>query len=176
MGVDPDGLLGRLADRFPDAVLERSVARGEATALVARDQIVPICTFCRDDSGLLFDHLSDVVAVDWPDRPDRFDVVYHLYSIPLNHRLRLKLHVPDGQPVETICGVWPAANWLEREVYDLMGITFANHPDLTRILMWDDYPYFPLRKDFPTEGEPDEPEDYHVVFPPEVSRGGFRAH
>ena len=170
MGLGPDRLLDRLHERFPEAILERSVAHGEATALVQLDQIVPVCTFCRDDTELLFDHLSDVVAVDWPRRTARFDVVYHLYSIPANHRLRLKLHAADGQSVETVTGVWPAANWLEREVYDLMGITFANHPALTRIMMWGDYPYHPLRKEFPTEGEPDTPAEYHVAFPRGLER------
>src|SRR5581483_9471556 len=121
LGLDPDKLLDHLQERFPDAVLERVVARGEATALVERESIVEISTFCRDDAQLQFDHLSDVVGVDWPERPDRFDVVYHLYSIPLNHRLRLKVHAADGEPVESVTGVWPAADWLEREVYDLMG-------------------------------------------------------
>jgi NADH/F420H2 dehydrogenase subunit C len=171
LGLDPDRLLDRLQERFPEAMLERTVARGEATALIAREHIVEVCTYCRDDAELQFDHLSDVVAVDWPERDERFDVVYHLYSIPANQRLRLKVHAGDGVTVETVTGVWPAANWLEREVYDLMGIEFANHPDLKRILMWDDYPYFPLRKEFPTEGEPDVPADYHVVFPPGMERG-----
>jgi NADH-quinone oxidoreductase subunit C len=170
LGLDPDTLLDRLQERFPDALLERVVARGEATALIARERIVEVCTFCRDDPALLFDHLSDVVGVDWPQRPERFDVVYHLYSIPANHRLRLKLHTADGQPVDSVTGVWPAANWLEREVYDLMGVQFANHPDLRRIMMWDDYPYHPLRKEFPTEGEPDVPQDYHVQFPAGLER------
>jgi len=171
LGLDPDKLLDRVQEQFPDAVLERVVARGsEATALVARDRIVEIATFCRDDPELQFDHLSDVAAVDWPERPERFDVVYHLYSIPANHRLRLKVHVPEDGEVASVTGVWPAANWLEREVYDLMGVKFANHPDLRRILMWDDYPYHPLRKEFPTEGEPDVPRDYHVEFPPGLER------
>jgi NADH-quinone oxidoreductase subunit C len=170
LGLDPDKLLDRLQERFPDAVVERLVARGEATALIARDKIVEVCTFCRDDSGLQFDHLSDVVAVDWPERAERFDVVYHLYSIPLNQRLRLKVHTADGLSVDSVTGVWPAADWLEREVFDLMGVQFANHPNLIRIMMWDDYPYHPLRKEFPTEGEPDTPEDYHVVFPPGMER------
>ncbi|MDE3076357.1 MAG: NADH-quinone oxidoreductase subunit C [Chloroflexota bacterium] len=169
MGLAPDSILDRLQQQFSEALLERSVARGDATALVKAGDLVAISTFCRDDEHLQFDHLSDIAAVDWPQRPERFDVVYHLYSIPKNHRLRLKVHVADGQPVETVCGVWPAANWLEREVWDLMGVTFARHPDLRRIMMWDDYPYHPLRKEFPTEGEPDTPTDYHVIFPPGVT-------
>ncbi len=169
MGLAPDVILDRLAQQLPVALIERSVARGDATALIRADQLVAVSTLCRDHKELQFDHLSDIAAVDWPQRADRFDVVYHLYSIPLNHRLRLKIHVPDEQAVETVCGVWPAANWLEREVWDLMGIPFANHPDLRRIMMWDDYPYHPLRKEFPTEGEPDTPTDYHVFFPPGVA-------
>jgi NADH/F420H2 dehydrogenase subunit C len=170
LGLAPDALLDALQKRFPEAVLERSVSRGQATALVARESIVEVCTFCRDDADLKFDHLADIASVDWPDRPERFDVVYHLYSIPHGQRLRLKVHTADGQEVDTVSGVWPAANWLEREVYDLMGVPFANHPDLRRIMMWDDYPYHPLRKEFPTEGEPDVPADYHVAFPPGLER------
>ncbi len=170
MGLDPDALLDRLQAHFPEAILQRAVARGEATALVRTGDLVAVATYCRDEGELRFDHLSDIAAVDWPRRPERFDVVYHLYSIPANHRLRLKVHAADGQPVPTVTAVWPAANWLEREVYDLMGVEFAGHPDLRRIMMWDDYPYFPLRKEFPTEGEPDEPADYHVSFPPGTER------
>jgi len=170
LGLAPDKLLDKLQERFPEAVMERSVARGQATALVARDSIVEVCAFCRDDGDMQFDHLADIAAVDWPERRERFDVVYHLYSIPANQRLRLKVHAADGQDVETVTGVWPAANWLEREVYDLMGVSFANHPDPRRIMMWDDYPYHPLRKEFPTEGEPDVPQDYHVAFPPGMER------
>jgi len=171
VGLAPDDLLNRLAGQFPDAVLERAVARGDATALIDPARLLEVAAFCRDDPALQFDHLSDIAAVDWPQRADRFDLAYHLYSIPLNHRLRVKLHLPEGQAVETVTGVWPAADWLEREVWDLMGVSFAHHPDLRRIMMWDDYPFHPLRKEFPTEGEPDQPEDYHVVFPP-----GVRAH
>ena len=170
MGLAPDVLLDRLRARFPEALLESSVARQEATALISLEGLVPVCTFCRDDPELRFDHLSDIAAVDWPERPDRFDVVYHLYSISANHRLRLKVHAQDGQAVDSVTGIWPAADWLEREVYDLMGVSFANHPNLSRILMWDDYAYHPLRKEFPTEGEPDVPTDYHVVFPPGTER------
>jgi NADH/F420H2 dehydrogenase subunit C len=170
LGLAPDKLLDRLQEHFPEAVLERLVAHGEATALIARDQLVEVCTFCRDDPELRFDHLSDIAAVDWPERPERFDIVYHLYSIPVNDRLRIKVHAADGAEVDSVTGVWPAADWLEREVYDLMGVTFTNHPNLRRIMMWDDYPYHPLRKEFPTEGEPDEPEDYHVAFPPGTER------
>ncbi|HEU0167247.1 MAG TPA: NADH-quinone oxidoreductase subunit C [Chloroflexota bacterium] len=171
MGLDPDQLLARLQRQFPEAILEGVVARGtEATALVKRDQLLPVATFCRDDAELQFDHLSDIASVDWPGRPERFDVVYHLYSIPANHRLRLKIHVPDEEAVESVTGVWPAADWLEREVYDLMGVRFANHPNLTRIMMWEGYPFHPLRKEFPTEGEPDVPADYNVAFPPGMER------
>lgn len=170
MGLGPDELLDILCAQFPVAVLGRVIARGEATALIHRDHLVAVSTFCRDDNRLRFDHLSDLTAVDWPERTERFDVVYHLYSIPVNHRLRLRVHTADGLSVDSVSGVWPAANWLEREVYDMMGVVFANHPDLTRILMWDDYPHHPLRKEFPTEGEPESPADYHVVFPQENAR------
>jgi len=141
-----------LRDRFGDAVLEVTEAFGELTVVVARDRIVDVCTHLRDNPELRFDLLSDLTAVDWlpMEREPRFQVVYHLLSIPHNERLRLKIGVDEDDPVApSVVGVWPTANWLEREVYDMYGIRFANHPDLRRILMPDDWPTHPLRKDVP---------------------------
>lgn len=143
--------LRRLKERFPEAVLETSAFRGEHTALVAREQVVSVLTFLRDDPELRFDLLSDLTAVDYLPRQPRFEVVYHLKSLPFNRRLRVKIRVPEDDPVApTATGVWRAANWLEREVFDLFGIEFRDHPDLRRILMPDEWEGHPLRKDFPT--------------------------
>jgi NADH-quinone oxidoreductase subunit C len=99
-----------------------------------------------------FDFCSDVTATDWPPRARRFDVIYCLYSVRLKHRLRLKVRAAEGEAVPTVSGVWPSANWLEREVFDLFGIRFQGHPDLRRILMPEDWQGHPQRKDYPLEG------------------------
>jgi len=141
-----------LRSKFGDAVLEFNEALGELTIVVARDRIVDVCTFLRDDPEHRYDLLSDLTAVDWlpKEREPRFQIVYHLLSIPNNQRLRLKIGVEEDEPIApSVVSVWPTANWLEREVYDMYGIRFANHPDLRRILMPDDWPTYPLRKDVP---------------------------
>jgi NADH-quinone oxidoreductase subunit C len=106
----------------------------------------------RDTPGARFDSCSDVTATDWPPRAERFDVIYSLYSTPLRHRVRLKVRVAAGEASPSMTAVWPSANWLEREVFDLFGIPFAGHPDLRRILMPDEWQGHPQRKDYPLEG------------------------
>ncbi len=109
--------------------------------------------FLHDAEGARFDYCSDVSAVDWPAREGpRFDVVYCLYSTSTRQRVRVKARVADGQAVPSVAGVWAAANWLEREAYDMFGIPFAGHPDLRRILMPDEWQGHPQRKDYPLEG------------------------
>jgi len=138
-----------LKARFGDAILDVVQFRGETTVGVKPDAIVEVCTFLRDDPAALYDFLSDVSAADvWPDEP-RFQVNYHLYSMTHNRRLRLKVSVREGQPIPSVTGVWPAANWSERETYDLFGVPFDAHPDLRRILLPDDYLGHPLRRDAP---------------------------
>ena len=125
---------------------------GDWTALVTLEGLVDAARYLRDAPSGRFNFLSDVTASDWPPRAKRFDVIYSLYSISLKHRVRLKVQAGDGEAVPTLCGVWPSANWLEREVFDLFGIRFAGHPDLRRILMPDDWQGHPQRKDYPLEG------------------------
>jgi NADH-quinone oxidoreductase subunit C len=125
---------------------------GDWTVIVPPDRLVEVLTWMRDAPPARFSFCSDVTAVDWPPRAERFDVVYCLYSVPRRQRARVKTRVAEGQPVPTACGVWPATNWLEREIYDLFGIRFAGHPDLRRILMPDDWQGHPQRKDYPLEG------------------------
>lgn len=144
-----------LRERLPDAVVSAEVHRGDTTVTVAVQSIVEVCALLRDDPELRFDYLVDVTAVDWleRDREPRFDVVYHLYSIPRNDLLRVKVEVADRQPVPTLTGLYASANWGERETYDMFGIPFDGHPDLRRILLpedWEDG--FPLRKDFAQGG------------------------
>jgi NADH-quinone oxidoreductase subunit C len=145
-----------LREAFPDAILSVVCYAGEVTALVPRPRVAELLRFLRDDPRTAFDLLTDLTAVDWPKREPRFDVVYHLYSIPRNHRLRVKVHVADGESVPTATGLYNAANWHEREVFDMFGIPFEGHPDLRRILMPDEWRGHPLRKEFPLEGFPDQ--------------------
>ncbi|MBI1987248.1 MAG: NADH-quinone oxidoreductase subunit C [Nitrospinae bacterium] len=148
-------LIARLRGRFPGAVGEATTLRqcaDELTVRVAREQIVEVCHFLKTDPQLAFDYLSDLSGVDYPDREKRFEVVYHLYSIPQGHRVRLKVQVAEGEAVPTVTGVWRTADWHEREAYDLLGIPFEGHPDLRRILLPDDWKGHPLRKEYPLAG------------------------
>jgi NADH-quinone oxidoreductase subunit C len=155
--MDGQAILARLTERFGARVLETHAHRGDHTAILARDAVVDVLGFCRDDAALRFEVLMDLTAVDYlkfPGREDgpRFDVVYHLYSITHNHRLRLKAALEqDDAVVPTATGLWPIANWLEREVWDMFGIRFAGHPDLRRLLLYEEFVGHPLRKDYPME-------------------------
>jgi NADH-quinone oxidoreductase subunit C len=137
------------------SILGKHEFRGETSLTVQREDIVEICRLCKEALG--FDYLIDVTSVDNFGEEPRFEVVYELSSIATNEHLRLKLAVSEDEPnVATVSGIWPTANWHEREIFDMMGIGFTGHPDLRRILMWDGYPYYPLRKDFPLAGKPSE--------------------
>lgn len=125
---------------------------GDWSLVVAAPRLPEVAAHLRDTEGALFDLCSDVTATDWPPRAECFDVVYALYSTRLRHRVRLKVRVVDGGSVPSITPIWPAANWLEREVFDLFGIRFDGHPDLRRILMPDEWQGHPQRKDYPLEG------------------------
>ena len=140
-----------LQGALPGAVTHVSFWVGDWTLIVAADRLLDVA---RHLHGAGFDFLNDLTAVDWPPRAERFDVVYCLTSIAQKQRVRLKVHAADGQPLPTVTTVWPSANWLEREVWDLFGIVFDGHPDPRRILMWDEFKDFPMRKDYV------EPDDY----------------
>jgi NADH-quinone oxidoreductase subunit C len=144
-------LAEKIKQRFPN--LSQTEFRDEISVQVPLEQIELACQICRDELG--FDFLVDISSVDHFGEEPRFDIVYELYSLEQNIHLRLKTKVSEDRlEVPTISRLWEGANWHEREIFDMMGIHFANHPDLRRILMWDGYPYFPLRKDFPLEGKP----------------------
>jgi NADH-quinone oxidoreductase subunit C len=135
---------------FPDAVLDVITFREATTVIVDREQIVDICRFCRDTKGLEYNFFSDVAGVDYYPQEPRFGLIYQLYSMIHNRTLHLKIYLPGDDPVApSVTPVYPAANWQEREYYDLLGITFTNHPDLRRILMPEDWQGHPLRKDYP---------------------------
>jgi NADH-quinone oxidoreductase subunit C len=152
--TDHASIVDLLKGQVGDAVLGHQVFRGQISVAVDPERIVEVCTACRDHEGLRFDMLTDLTAVDRLPADPRFEVVYNLYSFPHNRRLRLKASVPENGTIATVEGVWKAANWLEREVYDLFGVVFEGHPDLRRILLWDGYVGHPLRKDFPLHGIP----------------------
>ena len=143
-----------LSTRFAGSINEIIESLGEITVIVKREGLLELLTWLRDEPGLYFNFLSDVSGVDLGEfATPRFAVAYHLYSLKHNHRLRLKVLLKeDDAQVPTVSGIWKSANWMEREVYDLFGIDFINHPDLRRILMPADYEGFPLRKDFPVRG------------------------
>jgi NADH-quinone oxidoreductase subunit C len=147
-----DKLGETIAGALPGSITSHSVANGELTIhAVARD-IVKLATFLRDDERCQFLSLLDVTAIDWPGRERRFDIVYHLLSPKLNLRIRVKLEVDEKTPVASIIGVFPGANWFERETYDLYGVVFTGHPDMRRLLTDYGFEGHPLRKDFPLTG------------------------
>ena len=136
----------------PQAVVATHIAYGELTVEVQPAQILPFIDFLKTDATCRFSTLVDVTAVDHPERPARFDVVYHFLSMYQNHRIRVKAAVREDEMVPSIIGLYPSANWFEREVFDMFGILFSGHPDLRRLLTDYGFRGHPLRKDFPTTG------------------------
>jgi len=139
-------LVKRFRAKFGPALLEAMEDRKQAILTVDRARLVEIALHLRDEEK--FDMLANLTAVDWPKREKRFDVVLDLYSFPKNERLRVKVHAADAEAVPSVVSVWPAANWQEREVFDMFGIAFSGHPDLKRILLPDEWQGYPLRKDY----------------------------
>ena len=138
--------------KLPGAILERTIALGELTLAVAPADIVRVLTALRDDTQCLFEVLIDICGVDYPEREKRFDVVYHLLSPRRNQRIRIKCAADEDTAVPSAVDVFPAANWFEREAYDMYGILFSGHPDLRRLLTDYGFQGHPLRKDFPLTG------------------------
>jgi NADH/F420H2 dehydrogenase subunit C len=151
-GAAVPSFIAGLQSALPGAVEQLSFWVGDWTVIVSVSRLLEVGRFLRDTPGVAFDFCSDVTASDWPTRAQRFDVIYCLYSTPYRTRVRLKVRAGESDPVPSVSGLWPAANWLEREVYDLFGVNFTGHPDLRRILMPDDWQGFPQRKDYPLEG------------------------
>jgi len=145
-------VLRRLLEGCGGAVLDTHARLGDATAIVNKDELVSVMRFLRDDPELAFDMLTDLTCVDYLGQQPRFEMVYHLYSVTKNQRLRVKARVPE-QPceIDTLCPLWASANWMEREVWDLYGVRFTGHPDPRRILLYEEFQGHPLRKDYPKE-------------------------
>jgi NADH-quinone oxidoreductase subunit C len=146
-----------LQSAFPEVVTNVREQLGEVTVYVDAARIADVCRFLKHDERFQFNLLSDLCGVDLGmDQEPRFEVNYHLYSLPKNHRLRLKVALPDEDPtVDSVTAIWRTANWHERETYDMFGIVFEGHPDLRRILMPEEFQWHPLRKDFPVRGYDD---------------------
>ena len=154
-----------IAAILPDAVLEAVEFAGQVTVTVAPGRLVEVCRACKERLSYAF--LVDLTAVDWKERPEgRFDVVYWMHRFSDSRRLRLKARVADGVEVPSVTGIWKVANWMEREVFDMFGVYFADHPNLERILTWEGFNGHPLRKDFPIEGIDTGAAVYPDVFPP----------
>ena len=142
----------QIVTALPGAVRGQQVVRGELSLEVEPGEIVRALKFLRDDPNCRFTMLIDICGVDWPQRERRFDVVYHLLSLAKNLRIRVKVETDENTPVASVVPLFPAANWFEREAFDMYGVTFADHPDLRRLLTDYGFSGFPLRKDFPLTG------------------------
>src|SRR5882757_8001069 len=165
-------LLGSLEKSLGEKIQNKTEFRGETTYTISPADLREIAKFCRDE--LSFDYLIDITSIDNFGEEPRFEIVYELYSMTLGIHLRFKLRISeDVGAVDTVSDIWPTANWHEREIYDMMGIKFSGHPDLRRILMWDGYPFFPLRKEFPLEGLPSEMPDVAFTKAASLEGGPF---
>ena len=151
-GTEIPAFIAALQAAVPGGVTQISFYVGDWTVIVPATKLLEVGRFLRDTPEAGFDFCSDVTASDWPTRPQRFDVIYCLFSTRHRKRVRLKVRAAEAEPVPSVSGIWPAANWLEREVYDLFGVNFTGHPNRKRILMPDDWQGHPQRKDYPLEG------------------------
>ncbi len=170
-------LLAQIEATLGAVLLSGSIARGEVSLSIETAPLPRVLTYLRDDPAMLFRQLVDVTAVDYPDEEPRFEVVYHLLSLHHNQRLRVKLRVDEGQPVPSAVPVFRCANWFEREVWDMYGILFSDHPDLRRLLTDYGFEGHPLRKDFPLTGYVEmryDDEQKRVVYEPVKLKQDFR--
>jgi NADH-quinone oxidoreductase subunit C len=167
-----------VAAAIPGVVIDNSIRNGEAIVTVKRESIVPVLTKLRDDPALRFEVLLDISGVDYPDRPERFEVVYQLLSLRNNKRVRVKLATDEATPVPSVTGVYSSAGWYEREAWDLYGIFFSDHPDLRRLLTDYGFEGHPMRKDFPLTGYVEvryDEEQRRVVYEPVKLKQEFRS-
>lgn len=175
-----EALAGLLATMTPDlgqALLESRTDRGELTLTIVPDALRQVLAYLRDAPAMLFKELVDITAVDYPERAQRFEVVYHLLSLRHNQRVRIKLATDEGTPVPSVVGIYSTAGWFERETWDMYGIYFADHPDLRRLLTDYGFDGHPLRKDFPLTGYVElryDDEQKRVVYEPVKLRQDFR--
>ncbi len=167
-----------IAAAIPDAVVSNVVHNGQAIITVKRDSIVPVLTKLRDDPALHFELLVDIAGVDYPDRQERFEVVYQLLSLKHNRRVRVKVTTDETTAVPSVSSVYNSAGWYEREAWDLFGVYFSDHPDLRRILTDYGFEGHPMRKDFPLTGYVEvryDEEQRRVVYEPVKLKQEFRS-
>jgi len=172
-----EDLGAHIAASMTSAIEAHEVAHGELNIIAHADQIYAVIKFLRDDPRCRFTTMIDICGVDYPERTKRFDVVYHLLSMHLNHRVRIKIATDDQTPVASIASIYPCADWFEREAFDMYGVLFSNHPDLRRILTDYGFEGFPLRKDFPLSGHVEvryDSEQQRVVYEPVKLTQAFR--
>lgn len=166
--MEPPAYIAALQAGAPGAVSQVTFWVGDWSVIVPAERLLEAARFLRGDPACEFDYCSDVTATDWPPREQRFDIIYCLYSTRNRHRLRVKVRAAEGEEVPSVSGIWPAANWLEREVYDQFGVHIVGHPDLRRILMPDEWQGHPQRKDYPLEGPGEflmeDPQDWLRVW------------
>jgi NADH-quinone oxidoreductase subunit C len=142
--------LKKLTEKFPDSIIETHSFRNDDTAVVKKEDVIKVFSFLRDDPELLYNFMMDLTAVDYLGKDPRFEVVYHLYSLKHNTRVRIKARVSESDcSIDSIISLWISADWFEREAYDLYGIHFQGHPNLKRLLLYDEFKGHPLRKDYP---------------------------
>lgn len=164
-------LVKKLKAKFNSMVGEAMEFIGQISIRIEPSSIVGVCNFLRDDPETRFNYLSDLTCVHFPMRQEApLEIVYNLYSISRNERVRLKVSIAEGAAIDSVTGVWPTANWMEREVYDLFGVSFRNHPDLRRLLLPPDWEGHPLRKDYPLEFVENEWTRKHLPEMTEVTR------
>lgn len=163
-------LVQKLKSHFNGAVREATEFLGQLSVRVDPERIVDVCDYLRREPETRFDYLSDLTCVHYPMSQGPLEVVYNLYSIPRNERVRLKASLSEGADIESVTGVWPSANWMEREVYDLFGVSFRNHPDLRRILLPPDWEGHPMRKDYALEFVENQWTEKHLPEMTDVQR------
>lgn len=172
------GLADYLKSKLGDGLIDWAVRTGELTLAIKPEKVLDTLTFLRDDEKCQFEVLIDICGVDYPERAKRFDVVYHLLSPRLNNRIRVKIQADDVTPVASVNDVFPAANWYEREAYDMYGVRFSGHPDLRRLLTDYGFQGYPLRKDFPLTGHVEvryDDDQKRVVYEPVKLTQDFRS-
>jgi NADH-quinone oxidoreductase subunit C len=170
------GIIEDVTGALGDALIEAKDAVGEVSLTVRREAIVAVCETLRD--RFEYQQLMEIAGVDYPQRPERFEVVYHLLSVTKNHRIRVRVSTDEDVPVPSVTGIWPVAGWLEREVFDLYGVAFSGHNDLRRILTDYGFRGHPFRKDFPLSGYVElrySEEQKRVVYEPVRLAQDFRA-
>ncbi len=168
-----EAVASKFAEKFAGSAPQRVDFRGETTFTLALADTKPALAWCKDEMG--FDYLLDISSVDNFGEDPRFEMVYELYSLTTHLHLRIKCPVSEeeSEKIPTVSDLWPTADWHEREMYDMMGLKFLGHPDLRRILMWEGYPFFPLRKDFPLEGKASDMPDVAFTDAAPLAGGPF---